>query len=76
MPYSNSSEREFLQLAGTYLACRWEVMGHLVEGAGRQPVTTFRQMEWPMLGMVDYQREMRAFVKQWKVNPYHSERAR
>ena len=64
---SSSSEREFLQLAGTYLKCRWCVMGNVIEGDRSD-------FEGSLLGMVDYRWELRDFVKKWKLNPNHSER--
>jgi hypothetical protein len=71
---SSPSEREFLELAGVYLKCRFLVMGGSIPG--HEVVTSFKSMEWPMLGVVDYAFAMRDFVKKWKLNPRHSERYR
>jgi hypothetical protein len=63
------SEREFLELAGTYLACRWKVMGHRIDGEADAGT-----LDWHLLGMVDYRMAMQLFVRQWKENPNYSER--
>lgn len=68
------SEREFLQLAGVYFACRWAVMGHRIPQV--PAIRNFDDLSWHMLGMHDYQWAMRDFVKKWKLNPRHSERYR
>lgn len=48
--------REFLKVAGTYLACRWLVMGHEIE-----PVVAGWNggLEGFLLGMHDQAHEMR-----------------
>lgn len=72
MPLSNSSEREFFQLAGTYFACRWCVMGNDIEPPS--PHKTPGDFEGDLRGMVDYGWAMRDFAKKWKNNPNHSEK--
>ena len=72
MPLSNSSEREFFQLAGTWLASRFCVMGGKIEG--RDEPDTASTMEFHMLGMHDYGWSLRDFATKGKANPNHSER--
>lgn len=52
------TEKEYLKLAGTYLACRWEVMGHTVEGGPFRPSNDINRLEYSMLGMHDSAWEM------------------
>lgn len=49
-------EDEFLRLAGTFLACRLEVMGGIVECYDVRPDP---DLQFSLLGMVDYSHEMR-----------------
>ena len=49
-----SREREFFRLAGTWLACRYCLMGGILEGhahCGRE--------DWNLLGMLDFAAEMK-----------------
>lgn len=48
-------EREFLKLAGTYLACRLEVMG----GRVVRDDVAFPELGLSLLGMTDHSGEMR-----------------
>jgi hypothetical protein len=54
-------EREFLRLAGTWLAARWCVMGNdIVDGLTvHQGARDMHGLGWHLLGMVDYAAEMR-----------------
>jgi hypothetical protein len=53
-------EREFLiRLAPVYLACRWKVMGHPLQG---WPYKS--DFQFDLLGMVDYGWEMRLMCKE------------
>jgi len=51
-------EREFFSLAGTWLACRLEVMGGHVRHIRRGP------LEFSLLGMLDYRREMELLIEE------------
>lgn len=47
-------EHEFLiRMAAVYLACRWKVMGHGLTGWPHKS-----DLEYDLLGMCDYAREM------------------
>jgi hypothetical protein len=74
MRYSKSVEREFLGLAGTYLAARFAVMGGQIEDSHYAPVTGWPTLSFHLMGMVDYQWAMQNFIEKWRVNPNHSER--
>jgi hypothetical protein len=52
-------ENEFLKLAGTYLACRWKVMGNVIEG-DLYP----GPLQWSLLGMHDYAWEMELILQE------------
>lgn len=54
-------EREFLKLAGTYLACRLEVMGGRVDRNDLPPGTHLR---FSLLGMSDHSGEMRLMCQE------------
>jgi hypothetical protein len=54
-----TSEREFLSLAGTWLACRWKVMGGELEDE-----TFPGGLTWHLLGMLDQEREMELLVRE------------
>ena len=51
-------EREFFYLAGTWLACRLEVMGGYIENVHKEP------LEFSLLGMHDYAREMELLIRE------------
>jgi hypothetical protein len=51
-------EREFFSLAGTWLACRLEVMGGYVTTIQRGP------LEHSLLGSHDYQKEMELLIRE------------
>ena len=53
------NESEFLKLAGSYLACRWKVMGHFIDGDPHHG-----DIGWDLLGMIDHQLEMELIVKE------------
>lgn len=53
-------ERELLRdLAPVWLACRWRIMGHSLMGKWPKPDLAF-----DLLGMCDYQSEMRILAKE------------
>lgn len=49
-------QREFLQLAGVWFACRWMVMGHLITDF---PSHWQNGLDLALLGMHDHAHEMR-----------------
>lgn len=56
-------ERQFLiRLAPVWLACRWRVMGHQLNSIGRKWPAS--DLAFDLLGMVDYQHEMRLICEQ------------
>lgn len=57
-------EREFLKLAGTVFACRLAVMGGTPLMPQHVPVTDMHSLGWALLGMVDYQAEMRLLCRE------------
>jgi hypothetical protein len=59
-------EREFLKLAGTWLACRLAVMGGTPIHPLHRPVTDFHTLGWAMLGCVDYAAEMKICLNKEK----------
>lgn len=62
-----SFEREFLiRLASTWLACRLAVMGGTPLIKQHKPVEDFSSLGWAMLGVVDYQQEMRLLCAEEK----------
>ena len=60
---SRETERAFLKLAGTYLACRLAMMGGTSIHRLHCPVVDFKSLEWAMLGMFDYSWEMNLCLK-------------
>ena len=55
-------QREFLKLAGTALACTWEVMGR--EVAGRRKHFGKPDLAFSVLGLVDHCGEMRLLCQE------------
>ena len=60
-----SQQSAFLRLAGVYLACRWCAMGNTIPGC----LEARGGLEWNMLGMRDYQAEMRLTVESCNPSP-------
>ena len=59
----DSFEKEFLiRLAPVWLACRWRVMGNDLTNFGR--VWPGQDLGFDLLGMVDYQNEMRLICRE------------
>lgn len=55
-------EHELLiQLAPIYLACRWKVMGHQLRGWHCKS-----DLEFDLIGMMDYACEMRLLCEDWR----------
>ena len=52
-------EREFFYLAGTWLACRLKAMGGNLIGDPH-----YGNLEWNLLGMHDYAREMELLIRE------------
>lgn len=52
-------EREFFYLAGTWLACRLKAMGGNLIGDPH-----YGNLEWHLLGMHDYAREMELLIRE------------
>ena len=52
-------EREFFSLAGTWLACRLKAMGGSILGDHHHG-----NLEWHLLGMHDYGREMELLIEE------------
>lgn len=60
---SLSFEDEFLLLAGAALTCRFRVYGHIIID---DPYGPKSKWEYYLIGMLDYQAEMRLFVEEKK----------
>lgn len=59
-------EREFLKLAAVWLECRWCVMGNQITAAEEvilHRCENYADLQFHMLGCVDFQAEMRMFMK-------------
>jgi len=57
-------QREFLNLAAVWLACRLNVMGGDARiGQGARLVVDMHSLGWAMLGCVDYAAEMRMICR-------------
>lgn len=54
-------EPEFLSLAGTWMACRWLVMGHVLDV---NPAGWISGLEGYLLGMHDIAHEMRIICEE------------
>jgi len=60
---SIKDEKEFLKLAGIYLACRWQVMGGEVStGVSQKKGDPIKTFHFAMLGLHDYQGEMELLI--------------
>lgn len=57
-------EREFMKLAGVWMACRLAAMGGTPVHPLHRPVRNFETLAWAILGSVDYAGEMRELVKE------------
>jgi hypothetical protein len=58
-------EREFLKLAGVWLACRWTVLGGQIPGC----VEARGPLELQILGMVDHAWELRLLIEELTCKP-------
>lgn len=59
-------EREFLDLAGIWLACRLATMGGTPLIPQHRPVRDFKTLSWAMLGETDYSYEMKLLCQESK----------
>jgi hypothetical protein len=60
LPLEDFEKHFLIRLAPIWLACRWKIMGHPLRN---WPYGS--DLAFDLLGMVDYQNEMRLLCRQW-----------